>query len=401
MKKILMMSYRFPYPLIDGSRIRIYNIGKMLAEKYQVDLLAINEGDIAIENIRKTKNIFNKVIPFSFNPIWFKINTLKGIFSKDSLQIYYHHFNKVQKWIDLHYNEYDLIFCVHIRMTKYLRNANSIPKVIDFIDATSINYQEAQKNSTGMWRFIYPIENKRALSYEIKILKEYDKAFITSPFDKKYLNNNNNTKDSNCNIVVIPNGVNEELLKRKNKFTEENWIVFLGKMNTAPNVDAVIYFANEIFPLIRNKKNGIKFVIVGSSPIRNVLKLVKKKNVEVTGFVEDPYEYLEKAKIIVAPLRFSAGTQYKILESMSLGKVVVTTPKGARGISGEDGKHFVVADGEEEMVKNILDLLNDESKRNEIGNNARELIKQKYRWDIIRKDLYKEIDNVLEINYKI
>jgi len=108
------------------------------------------------------------------------MNTLKGLFSKDSLQIYYHHFNKLQKWIDQHYNEYDLIFCVHIRMTKYLRNVNNIPRVIDFIDATSINYKEAQNNSTGMWKFIYPIENKRALSYEIKILKEYDKAFITS-----------------------------------------------------------------------------------------------------------------------------------------------------------------------------------------------------------------------------
>ncbi|GAH86105.1 unnamed protein product [marine sediment metagenome] len=112
MKKILMLSYRFPYPLIDGSRIRIYNIGKILTEKYQVDLLAINEGDVSIGDIKKTEKIFNKVIPFSFNPIWFKLNTLKGLFSKDSLQIYYHYFNKVQKWIDQHYKEYDLIFCV-------------------------------------------------------------------------------------------------------------------------------------------------------------------------------------------------------------------------------------------------------------------------------------------------
>jgi hypothetical protein len=174
----------------------------MLAKKHQVDLLTINEGDIAIEGIREVEKIFNKVIPFSFNPIWFKINTLKGLFSKKSLQIYYHYFNKVQRWINQHYAEYDLIFCIHIRMTRYLRKINNIPKVIDFVDATSLNYQEAQRNSTGIWKFIYPIENKRALSYEIEILKEYDKAFITSPFDRNYLLSN--TRVSDNKLIIYP-----------------------------------------------------------------------------------------------------------------------------------------------------------------------------------------------------
>ena len=393
MKKILMISYRFPYPLIDGSRIRIYNIGKILAERYQVDLLAINEGKIAAEDIREMEKIFNKVIPYSFNPTWFKLNTLKGLFSKNSLQIYYHYFKKVQEWINQHYTEYDLIFCVHIRMTKYLRKITNIPKVIDFIDATSINYQEAQKNSAGLWRFIYPIENKRTLSYELKMLKEFDKVFITSPFDKQYLvDNSQNVID---NLIIIPNGVKEELLTRKNNFKEEKWIVFLGKMNYSPNVDAVIYFANKIFLLIIKIEDDLKFIIVGSNPTKEILKLGRRKNIKVTGFVEDPYEYLEKAKIVVAPLRFGAGTQYKILEAMALGKVVVTTSKGARGISGEDGKHFIIVDNEKEMAKKILDLIDDKLKRDRIGNNAKKLINSKYRWDIIGEKLYKEVDKVL------
>jgi len=273
---------------------------------------------------------------------------------------------------------------VHIRMTKYLRNINNLPRVIDFIDATSINYKEAQKNSTGMWNFIYPIENKRALSYEIKILKEYDKAFITSPFDRNYLLDNTDVPGNK--LILIPNGVKEELLFRENRFKEENWVVFLGKMNYAPNVDAVIYFANEIFSLVIKYRNDVKFIIVG------------RKNIEVTGFVDDPYGYLEKAKIIVAPLRFSAGIQNKILEGMALGKVVVTTSKGARGISGEDGKHFIVVDGEKETAEEILDLLNNKQKRKEIEDNAKKLINEKYRWDIITEKLYKEIDEVLGKN---
>ncbi|MDK2801423.1 MAG: hypothetical protein PWQ70_3042, partial [Clostridiales bacterium] len=190
MKRILLVSYRFPYPLIDGSKIRIYNISKILAQKYQVDLLAINEGPVADEHLKELERVFNKVIVYPFRPIRFKINTLKGLLSKDSLQIYYHHFDKVQRWIDEYHADYDMLFCFHIRMTRYLRNITDRPKVIDFIDATSINYREAQEVTKGLWRFIYPIENRRLLAYELKVLAAFDKAFITSPFDKAYLDEN-------------------------------------------------------------------------------------------------------------------------------------------------------------------------------------------------------------------
>lgn len=245
-----------------------------------------------------------------------------------------------------------------------------------------------------MWKFIYPIENRRLLTYELKMLKGFDKAFITSPFDKAYLDEN--TGQPNQNLVVLPNGVKEELFTRINKFEgkEEDWLVYLGKMNYAPNVDAVAYFVREIFPLIRQKAN-VKFLIVGTSPAQEVIKLRKLDGVEVTGFVEDPYEYLERAKVMVAPLRFSAGSQYKILETMALGKTVVTTSKGARGIEGEDGKHLVIADMEEEMASKILELLADEAKRREIGKNARQLVEKKYRWDVVGEKLLKEIEEVL------
>jgi polysaccharide biosynthesis protein PslH len=397
MKRILLLAFRMPYPLTDGSRIRIYNIGRLLGEKYQVDLLTINEGEVRHEYLKELEKVFDKVVAYHFHPIRFTINTLKGLLSDESLQIYYHHFGKVQKWIDQHYADYDLIFCFHIRMTLYLRKITDMPKVIDFIDATSINYREAQKRAKGMWKFIYPIENRRVLAYELKMLSEFDKSFITSPFDKAYLDEK--SRQINDKLVVIPNGVKEDLLTRTSKFKgrEENWLVFLGKMNYAPNVDAVNYFARQIFPLVRKEAN-VKFLIVGTSPAEEVLNLRKLEGVEVTGFVEDPYMYFHRAKLVVVPLRFSAGSQYKILESMALKKAVVTTTKAARGIEGEDGRHFVIADGQQEMASTILQLLNDGRRRKEIGESARALIKEKYTWDIIGKKLLAEIDEVLAGN---
>ena len=393
MKRVLILSFRFPYPLTDGAKIRIYNISKLLAQKYQVDLLAINEGRIANKHLKEFGHVFHKVIPYPFHPLRFKINTLKGLLSSDSLQTYYYHVEKIQKWIDKYYSEYDLIFCFHIRMSRYIRKITDRPKVIDFIDATSINYREAQEWARGIWRFVLPIENRRALAYELRMLDTFDKAFITSAHDKAYLERHVGRTVNN--LIVIPNGVREDLLLRPLVEEEEDWIVFLGKMNYAPNVDAVVYFANEVFPLVRARLPEAKFVIVGASPAKEVLKLARISGILVTGYVKDPYKYLEKAKVVVAPLRFSAGIQNKILEAMALRKAVVTTTKGARGIAGRDGEHFWVADEPKDMAEKILKLLANPHLRKEIGENARRLAETSYRWDIIGEKLLAEIDKVL------
>jgi len=390
--KILLLSYRFPYPLTDGSKIRIYNISKILAQKYQVDLLAINGGPVADEHIKELERIFNKVIVYPFPPIRFKLNTLKGLLSKDSLQIYYHHFGKVQKWVDENYTNYDMIFCFHIRMTRYLKGVADKPKAIDFIDATSINYQEAQEVAKGLWRFIYPVENKRLLAYELKMLKIFDKAFITSHYDKAHLERH--AGHSLDQLIVIPNCVSKDLFVRPPADKEQDWIVFLGRMGYAPNVDAVSYFAREVFPLIREKED-VKFLIVGADPTNEVLALQNIQGVEVTGFVDDPYEYLESAKVVVAPLRFSAGTQYKILEAMALWKAVVTTSKGARGIAGKCGEHFLVADTPKDMAEKVLMLFRNPALRKRIGENGRRLIETTYRWDIVSEKLLAEVDKVI------
>jgi len=394
-KRILLAAFRLPFPLTSGDKIRFYHIGKLLSKRYQVDLLTINEGRVKNEYPKEVKDVFSNIINFSFSRIKFLNNVLMGILSKDPLQVNYFYFGEVQHWFEDHYKEYDLVFCFHVRMAKYFREITNKPKVIDFIDATSINYTEAEKRAKGLWKIIYPIENHRLLSYELKTLEEFDKSFISSPFDKAYLEKN--IGHTNDDLVVIPNGVKEELFHRDNRFGggKEEWLVFLGRMNYAPNEDAAIFFAKRVFPLIRKKAN-VKFLDVGTTPTKEVLQLRKLDGVEVTGFVEDSYEYLERAKVIVAPLRFSAGSQYKILESMALGKVVVTTSKGARGIEGKDGKHFIIADRENEMAAKVLDLLAEEHRRRYIGENAKQLIKEKYSWSVVGEKLFKEIEELLD-----
>jgi len=280
-------------------------------------------------------------------------------------------------------------------MAKYLKGIKT-RKVIDLIDATSLYYERAAKRAPGLWRFIYGVESKRLLRYELRMIREFDKAFIISTSDKRYLTNCCGLV--NDSLIVLPNGANEDLFSRLDNFKkkEESYLVFLGKMNYFANVDAVDYFARKVFPLIKEQIKDIKFIIVGVNPAKEIIKLGKMEGIEVTGFVDDPYKYLEEAKVVVAPMKVAAGIQNKILEAMALGKTVVTTSLGAAGIAGGvDGKHFVIADTEEEMASKILDLIDDKSQRENIGRNARRLVEEKYRWSSIKKILLKEIGQII------
>jgi len=391
-KRILVLSSRIPYPLVGGDRKRVYHISKILATRYHVDLLAINENRAKREELKALDEIFDNLILFDFNLTILKANALKNFFSRKPIQVGGYYFKTVQKWIDKHFKEYDLVYCNHIRTAEYTRRL-PCKKVLDFHDAISVNYKDALRKAKGFWKVFYFIEDKGLLPYELEVLQDFDKYFITSQADKDYLLANTSMP---ADIKVIPMGVDENALRRNQNVEEKNWIVFLGKMNYYPNEDAAVYFARQVFSLLRSKLKDVKFIIVGAYPTRRVQALSKIPGVEITGFVDDPYEYLERAKVVVAPIRLGAGIQNKILEAMALRKPVVTTSKGARGIAGgEDGKHFVVADSPEEMAEKILALLNAPERRRVIGQNARALIEEKYTWDVIGAKLLAEIEKII------
>ena len=371
--------------------MRFLNIAKILAKNYKIDLLTLIESKEE-KYVADLKGVFNNVICFRHRRISEYLGALKALFSSKPLQVGYYYSSPMASWLKENYNNYDLIFCSTIRTAEYLKGLNA-KKCIDFIDAISLNYQQAVNNTKGLWRLIYSIENRRLLNYEKEITEDFDLSFITTQKDKDFI-----LKREDKKIVVLPNGVKEELLKREFISKEENLLSFLGKMDYQPNEDACVFFAQEVFPKIKKKIPGIDFYIVGMNPTTKVLDLRKINGVKVVGRVDDPYSYLEKSKIIVAPIRFGGGIQNKILEGMALGKTVLTTPVGAGGITeAKDGEHLVITDYDkpEEMAERIIWLLGDGKCRQKIGKAAKKLILEKYTWDRVEKKLFEVLSLIL------
>ena len=394
-----MISFRCPWPEYKGGYIvRVLNTAKILSKDYNVDLVTLIENKGQERCLGNLEKIFNKVIFFRQSKIKKYLSIIRAFFLQRPLQVNYYFSKEVKEWIKRNCQNYDLLYFNTIRTADYAENVG-VPKVLDLVDAISLNYESAQKWTSSFWKIIYRIEAPRTLRYELDIFKKdiFDNVFISSPFDKKYLEKNIGYPLDN--LTVLPNGVREELLKEKLFLKEENWISFFGKMDYQPNIDAVTYFSKKVFPGVKKKIPDIKFYIVGMNPVEKVKELAREKGIEVTGFLRDPYSVLRKSKIIIAPLRFGGGSQYKILESMALKKLVITTSVGMRGIKGtQNGKNLLVVDVKRPLlvIEKIVELLSDPERRMDIGIEAGRLIEKDYTWQRIGKELLMTIEDTVK-----
>lgn len=382
--RLLMIFHRPPYPLIGGDKIRMHQNMKILSKRFELSVLFINDKRTDAYIKESILKIVDHIYVFDFMKYKFYLGTLFGfLLNKKPLQVNYYHFKKVQKWIDKNINSYDLVFCHTIRTAEYVKN-KPIFKIIDFVDAISMNYEKAiLRTNFGLWKMIYKIDKGRVLKYELKTLKLFDEKIIISEIDKKYIL-------SKCNspfqINIVQNAVD---IKPIRKEIEEDYIVFVGKMDYEPNVSAVKYFSEDIFPKILEKFPHLEFLIVGANPSEKVKKLEVKPNVKVLGFVENLENIILKSKLVVAPMISGAGIQNKILISMSLKKCVITTKIGAEGLNNlsMENQPLIIASTKTIFVQKTLELLNNNDKRYKIGLNAYNYVKMHFSFNKVENDL--------------
>ena len=390
-QKLLILFYRPPYPITGGDKIRMHQNLKILSKQYNIDVLFINN-EKTNDNIKNNILEFaNNIFIFEFKKYKFYLVTFFGfLLNKRPLQVNYYYFKKIQKWIDKHINNYEIVFCHTIRTAEYVKNKPMF-KIIDFVDAISMNYEKAaNKSSFGLWKLLYNIDKKRVLKYELNLLNLFDKKIIISDVDRKYILSKS-IKPKNINIVQ--NAVDIKPIKPIKE--EEEYIVFVGKMNYEPNVSAVKYFSSKVFPKILEKFPNLKFYIVGVFPTKKVKELSGKRNIQVFGYVEDLDEIITNSKLVVAPMISGAGIQNKILMAMALGKCVLTTEIGAEGLNKfdkENNKLLEIGNTAEELTLKTIILLQNDKSRSTIGINGYNYIKNHFSFNKVEQDLLSVID---------
>jgi glycosyltransferase involved in cell wall biosynthesis len=394
MKKILFLSSRLPYPPIGGDRLKNYWLLKILSKYFKVHLVSITDQDLPKEFYNWANDLGLTYKLFQKDKRQFYFNTLNGFLTNTlPLQVNYYYFKDVQKYIDQIYQEYDLLFATLIRTAKYIVHKEK-PKILDMADSIGQNYLRSAKRTTSIfWKIIYSIEGKRLINFEKYCIKNFDKTLFFNKEERDYFNLPEKT-------VWIPHGVNEKLLLyEKQDLKYKNCVAFFGKMDYQPNVDAVLWFVKSVLPYLNR---NLKFIVVGAYPKEVIQNLPKKfKNVEVTGYVEDPYLILKSSLCVVAPMQTGGGIQNKILESMALGTINIVSSLAAKPIGAEHGKHFLVCDDPKEMADMINTIYEKSEDFQYLKENARDYIRNNFTWNIYEIKLLDVIENVLNNSRRV
>ncbi len=200
-------------------------------------------------------------------------------------------------------------------------------------------------------------------------------------------------------LTVVPNCIDvEEYVDLSSRGKEDFDILYTGKMDYRPNVDAVLWFADEIWPRILEKRPDTSWAIVGQKPHSRLAQLGSNPGVTVTGYVDYVQPYLAGAKVVILPLRMGSGTRLKLLEALASSKAVVSTAQGAEGFPDIGDEAIVIEDNPERFADSVLSFLESKKQREEIGSKGRQYAQQ-YEWRRIIPlfdDVYDALD--LDLN---
>ncbi len=227
------------------------------------------------------------------------------------------------------------------------------------------------------------VQWQKLVAYERRICRAADRVIAVSEADRSALR----AILPDLEVAVIPNGVDLAFYRRDAVAPLADLgphaLVFTGKMDYRPNVDAVLWFADAVLPLILAQMPDAHFYVVGQQPHPRLARLARHPAITLTGRVPDTRPYIAAAGVYVVPLRIGGGTRLKVLEAMAMGQAIVSTRLGCDGFDFSDGREVLFADEPAAFATAVINLCRDRAQAAALGRRARAYVEMHYGWDAI------------------
>lgn len=383
MQKLLYLVHRLPYPPNKGDKIRSYHFLRALAERYQVYLGTFIDDPDDQRYLADLQPLCQEILAVELRPKIAKWSSLRGLLTGEALTLAYYRDARLQAWVEqiLKRHEIESALIFSSPMAQYLHDHPETRLIADLVDVDSEKWRQYAENSSWPMNWLYRREAGKLLAYEHAVCQRAAATLLVSQAETALLQQR--LPAVNPRIGYVPNGVDSGFFDPALPFASpypegEAVAVFTGVMAYRPNIDAVCWFAELVWPLVRRQRPDARFYIVGAKPDRRVLALASADaSVVVTGQVEDVRPYVAHARLAVAPLRIARGVQNKVLEAMAMAKPLIATPAAIEGIAAEPRTpELYIEDQPQAFAERVLTRL--DSPLSAIGN--RQWVVQHFNW---------------------
>ena len=379
--KVLLLTQVLPYPPDSGPKVKTFYVLKYLARHYDVTLVSFVRGDQS-DHIRVLESYCRSIYTVPMNRSVFQniaalFKSLAGnipwMMARDDVK-------EMRQLVDrlAAQEEFEVVHADQLNMAQYAQRVPKARRVLDAHNALWVLYRRlAQTMSFGVRRWLLERDWRLLKKYEGSICREFDQVLTVSEEDKTSLEEA--MESSKREIHVIPIAVDTDEQQPVQRDKDADHIIHIGTMYWPPNIDGMMWFLENVFPLISAKRPDTICDIIGARPPQELVDYGKSHpGVNVTGYVVDPTPYLQQAALMIVPLRAGGGMRVKILNALAQGLPIVSSALGCEGIQVEHGRHLLIADTPEEFAEATLKLFDDPALAIRLGENGRRLIQEKY-----------------------
>ncbi len=386
-----MITIELPYPASSGGRMKSWNMLKFLSQHFDVGLACpIRYGDESIgpmlEKVQLRDFLSNTLeVP---RTAW---NLLKSYAFGMPLNVFRNRSLKLKAQIQAVSDEYDMILVDHYESAQYVPKNFKGKVVFHAHNATFLMWERFAKSDAALpYKLVTWLEGMRVKASERQVCERADIVFA-SPNDIDTLATIGVDRRK-CHVTYHL-GDDSQLdlpdLRFESTIPE---LIYVGTLNWEANVDGLLWFFDEVLPLVNQQHPEVTIKIVGSKPDPRLTEKAKAlPNVTFTGFVEDLEPLLSQARVSLAPLRFGSGIKVKVINSMCRGLPIVTTSVGAEGIDATHMQHLAICDTAPTMAQAIHILLTDREIWSYMERESRQRVREKYTWSKVLGDMVKVI----------
>lgn len=381
------MKADYPFPLDTGGKKRTWNLLKKILPQIDITYVGFSpshdDPDLRLQSIcRRAHTVYREPDDRSFG---FYLRVFANLASRYPYYINRNRRSLLQRLpAQLHAAKAcDLLVCDSLDMAANIDFSLSVPKVLFHQSVeTRLWQQRYEAANTLIQKSYYNYETKRMAAFEREVCNRFDTIVAVSDNDKLLLETEFAVRTP---IEVIPTGVDCQY------FTPDPTIrsipkrlMFSGSMELLSNTDQLLWFASEIYPLVRKKHPDVTLDIVGSNPTSELIALGKKdSSIRVTGWVPDIRQYLAQSDIYIVPLRVPGGTRVKLFEAMAMKRPVVSTSYGVEGLSLKHGLHVMQADTPREFADTICKLFDDPPAKLALADRGWRLVNEQRDWSVM------------------